>query len=69
MSEWTFALFLETQDTQEVIMSYSNIIQKLFPSVKSQNAQTEPLPGRIPNHAGGTIILLTIGLCLSGFSF
>ena len=43
----------ETKTAQEVIMSYSNIIQKLFPSVKSQTAQTEPLPGQVPNHAGG----------------
>jgi len=34
-------------------MSYKNIIQSVFPSLKGQTPQTEPLPGQVPNAAGG----------------
>lgn len=35
------------------IVSYSKIVQTLFPNQKRQTPQTEPLPGQVLNHAGG----------------
>lgn len=34
-------------------MSYKNLIRKIFPTLQGQTPQTEPLPGQIPNAAGG----------------
>lgn len=34
-------------------MSYSNVLNSVYPSVKGQNPQSEPLPGQIENNAGG----------------
>ena len=34
-------------------MSYKTIIQSVFPSLKGQTPQTEPLPGQVANNAGG----------------
>ncbi len=34
-------------------MSYKAILQSVFPSKHGQTPQTEPLPGQVPNNAGG----------------
>ncbi|MBP7253328.1 MAG: TROVE domain-containing protein [Alphaproteobacteria bacterium] len=34
-------------------MSYKAILQSVFPSKSGQTPQTEPLPGQVPNNAGG----------------
>lgn len=34
-------------------MSYSTLLKTIFPSMKGQTPQTEPMPGQIPNNAGG----------------
>lgn len=39
-------------------MSYKNILQSVFPSLKGQTPQTEPLPGQVLNAAGGFYFLI-----------
>lgn len=34
-------------------MSYKTILQSVFPAKSGQTPQTEPLPGQVPNNAGG----------------